>query len=58
MSLGRAARPRKPDSGRTGTTSTTFRVRLARWNAMKLPVRSSAAKARFHCVRRAAGAGT
>jgi hypothetical protein len=32
---GQAARPRKPDSGHTGTASITIRVCRASWNAMK-----------------------
>jgi hypothetical protein len=32
---GRAARPRKPDSGHTGTTSIMARMRQASWNVMK-----------------------
>jgi len=35
MGRDRMARPRKPDSGHTGTTSITVRVRQASWNAMK-----------------------
>ena len=42
MGRDRVARPRKPDSGHTGTTSITVRVRQASWNAMKPPLRDRA----------------